>query len=120
MLIAAPQRSQVDAIKQVIVKKWKIEDNGSVKEFLNVKITCDQENQTIYLDQKAYIKEVVDKWIQPNKKTWTPMTATPTKASADTKVQEDLQWKYPMLVGKLLWVSNTIWPNICYAVNTLV
>ncbi|SAM85284.1 uncharacterized protein UBRO_21013 [Ustilago bromivora] len=51
MLIAAPQRSQVDAIKQAVVKKWKIEDNGSVKEFLKIKIMCDQENQTIDLDQ---------------------------------------------------------------------
>ncbi|SPC64622.1 uncharacterized protein UHOD_11969 [Ustilago sp. UG-2017b] len=51
MLIAAPQRSQVDAIKQVVVKKWKIEDNGSVKEFLKIKIMCYSENQTINLDQ---------------------------------------------------------------------
>ncbi|KAJ1041058.1 hypothetical protein NDA10_006522 [Ustilago hordei] len=44
---------------------------------------------------------------------------TPAKAPNGSEVQEDLQQKYPTLVGKLLWVSNTVWPDICYAVNTL-
>lgn len=41
MLITAPQRSQVDTVKQAIFDKWKIKDNGPMQEFLKIKIVHD-------------------------------------------------------------------------------
>ncbi|CCF54415.1 hypothetical protein NDA11_004860 [Ustilago hordei] len=51
MLIAAPRQHQINAVKQVIIKKWQIEDNGPVMEFLKIKIMHNQKDRTIDLDQ---------------------------------------------------------------------
>lgn len=119
MLITAPCRLQVDTVKQAIVNKWKIENNGPAKELLKIKIMCDQRNQTTDLDQQAYIKGIINEWIMPDQKTWVPMTKAPTKAPEGLEIKDNLKCKYPILVGKLLWVSSTICPDICYTVNTL-
>lgn len=104
---------------QSIVNKWKIEDNGPAKEFLNIKITCNQKIWMIDLGQRAYIKEIINEWKAPNQKTWVLMARTPTKLLTGPKINDDLKCKYPILVGKLLWVLNTVQPDVCYAVNTL-
>lgn len=119
MLIAALRQHQIDMVKQAIIKKWQIKDNSLVMEFLKIKIMCNRKDQTINLDQQAYIKEIIDEWIQPNEKTWTLMTTTSGKAPADMITPDNIRCRYPILVGKLLWVSNTVCPNICYAINTL-
>ena len=71
------------------------------------------------MDQWAYIKDIISEWIGPDNKTWVPMTTTPAKVEADIKTHNDLKCDYPKLVGKLLWVSTTVHPNICYTVNML-
>ncbi|SOV04242.1 uncharacterized protein UDID_20991 [Ustilago sp. UG-2017a] len=48
-----------------------------------------------------------------------PMTHTPLKPLTNLEMDGELKARYPVLVGKLLWVSNTVWPNISFAVNTL-
>ena len=120
MLVMAPCRLQVDEVKQAILNKWKIEDNGPVMEFLKIKIMRDQMKWTMDLDQWAYIKEIIKEWIEPDDKTWIPMTTTPMKATDELMHDKKLRETYPALVGKLLWVSNTVCPDICHAVNTLV
>lgn len=47
------------------------------------------------------------------------MTHTPLKAPPDSENDKELKARYPILVGKLLWISNTVRPDISYAVNTL-
>ncbi|SAM79903.1 uncharacterized protein UBRO_20991 [Ustilago bromivora] len=48
-----------------------------------------------------------------------PMTHTPSKPLTDLETDGELKARYPVLVGKLLWVSNTVWLDISFAVNTL-
>ena len=48
-----------------------------------------------------------------------PMTHTPSKPLTNLEMDRELKARYPVLVGKLLWVSNTVWPDISFAVNTL-
>ncbi|SAM67509.1 uncharacterized protein UBRO_20239 [Ustilago bromivora] len=47
------------------------------------------------------------------------MTHAPLKAPPDSEIDKELKARYPILVGKLLWISNTVRPDISYAVNTL-
>ncbi|SPC61212.1 uncharacterized protein UHOD_11255 [Ustilago sp. UG-2017b] len=47
------------------------------------------------------------------------MTDTPPTTSPDFEANQDLKAKYPVLVGKLLWISNTVQLDISFAVNTL-
>ncbi|SAM85301.1 uncharacterized protein UBRO_20894 [Ustilago bromivora] len=119
MLITLPLRNQIDQVKGEIIDKWKITDNGLAKEFLKIIITWDCTKWTINLDQWAYIKEIIKEWIRPHEKTWTPMTHTPLKAPPDSKVDEKLKNGYPTLVGKLLWISNTVRPDILFTINVL-
>ncbi|KAJ1021015.1 hypothetical protein NDA13_005643 [Ustilago tritici] len=108
MLIVSPQRDQVNQAKKAIIDKWKITDNGPAKEFLKIKITRDWEKRTINLDQHAYIKETVREWIQLHEKTWTPMIHTQSKATHNKEIDNKLKARYLVLVGKLLWILNTI------------
>ncbi|KAJ1033659.1 hypothetical protein NDA13_001645 [Ustilago tritici] len=119
MLIILLHRSQIDQVKKAIIDKWKITNNGLAKEFLKIKITRDQRKRVIDMDQHAYIKEIVKEWIKPHEKMWTPMTDTPPTTSPDFEANQVLKAKYPVLVGKLLWISNTIQPDISFAINTL-
>ncbi|SAM75663.1 uncharacterized protein UBRO_20027 [Ustilago bromivora] len=119
MLIVSLQRDQIDQTKRAIIDKWKITNNGPTKEFLKIKITQDWEKRVIDLDQQAYIKEIIQEWIWLHKRTWTPMTHTPSKPPTDLEADRELKARYPVLVGKLLWVSNTVWSDISFAINTL-
>ncbi|SPC66580.1 uncharacterized protein UHOD_12349 [Ustilago sp. UG-2017b] len=118
MLITAPCRLQVDTVKQAIVNKWKIENNGPAKELLKIKIMCDQRNQPIDLDQQAYIKEIINEWIMPDQKTWVPMTKAPTKAPEGLEIKDNLKRKYPILVGKLLWAMQVALCGVKYLNQT--
>ncbi|SAM83973.1 uncharacterized protein UBRO_20797 [Ustilago bromivora] len=51
MLITGPKQSIINAVKTAITDKWKTTDNGPAKEFLQIKITCNHQQQTISLDQ---------------------------------------------------------------------
>ena len=119
MPIVSPQRDQIDQTKRAIINKWEITNNRPTKEFLKIKITQDWEKRVIDLDQRAYIKEIIQEWIQPHERTWTPMTHTPLKPPTDLEADQELKARYPVLVGKLLWVSNTVRPDISFAVNAL-
>jgi len=119
MLITAPSRLAVDEVKTSILNKWKITDNGPAKEFLKIKITRDRPARTITLDQRAYINGIIKEWVPDGGKSWSPMTESLNAAPKGYIPEADLKAKYPMLVGKLMWVSNTVRPDICFAVNTL-
>jgi hypothetical protein len=119
MLITGPNRKGVDAVKDAITSKWKITDNGPAKEFLKIKITRNRQTRTLDLDQRVYIETIVKQWLPENGKSWCPMDTTPTPAPKDFEPPASLKEQYPALVGKLLWVSNTVRPDICFAVNSL-
>ncbi|SOV07564.1 uncharacterized protein UDID_19217 [Ustilago sp. UG-2017a] len=45
----------------------------------------------IDLDQRAYIKEIINEWIMPDQKTWVPMTKAPTKAPEGLEIKDNLK-----------------------------
>ncbi len=118
MLIASSSRKAVDCTKRDIAAKWKIEDNGKVKEFLGIKVTRDRAERTLSLDQTAYIKKMVSKWISKDDKTWCPMLVH-LDAAGSPLCDKERAKKYQELVGQLLWVANTVRPDIAFAVGTL-
>ena len=119
MLITSPSRNQVEQTKKEIMDKWGTQDNGPVTEFLGIKITRERAQRKILLDMTAYVKGMVNKWLdKTTEKSWIPMQhiATITESSKYTPVQVK---KYQELVGQLLWVSNMLRPNISFATGTL-
>ncbi|SOV04595.1 uncharacterized protein UDID_17146 [Ustilago sp. UG-2017a] len=78
MLITSPSCDEVDCTKREIMDKWETQDNGRIKEFLGIKITCDRRWRRISLGLTAYIKEMVNKWLGgANEKSWVPMCHGP-------------------------------------------
>lgn len=118
ILVTSPSRSEVDRIKESFKGKWSIEDNGPVKEFLGIKITRNRANRTLDLDQVAYIKTLVGKWLKNNQKTWCPMVH-PLEAKETPELSKKDAENYRKVVGQLLWISNTVRPDISFAVGSL-
>ncbi|CCF54610.1 uncharacterized protein UHOR_01829 [Ustilago hordei] len=107
MLIASPSHNEVDCTKQEIMSKWETQDNGEIKEFLGIKITCDRRQRRISLDLMAYVKAMVNKWLEgANDKSWVPMPSV-ANITGGKKCNPKQVKKYQELVGQLLWVSNT-------------
>ncbi|SOV01642.1 uncharacterized protein UDID_18154 [Ustilago sp. UG-2017a] len=119
MLIASPCRREVDRTKAEIMDKWGTEDNGPVREFLGIKITRERRQGRITLDLTTYIKGMVSKWLErSSERTWVPMQSVAGIAGGD-KCNPDQAKRYQELVGQLLWVSNTVRPDISFAVGAL-
>ncbi|KAJ1042335.1 hypothetical protein NDA14_006178 [Ustilago hordei] len=71
------------------------------------------------LDLTAYIKAMVRKWLQTtNQKSWIPMQSLMGIMGGD-KCDPLVAKQYQELVGQLLWVSNTAWPDISFTVGAL-
>ncbi|KAJ1042781.1 hypothetical protein NDA11_002183 [Ustilago hordei] len=49
----------------------------------------------------------------------TSMTHTPSKPPPNLETNGELKARYPILVGKLLWILNTVRLDISFTVNTL-
>ncbi|CCF49968.1 hypothetical protein NDA11_007853 [Ustilago hordei] len=81
MLISSPSQKEVDCTKAKIMSKWGTQDNRAVREFLGVKITWERAQRKISLDLEAYIKAMVNKWLDgENNKSWIPMQHVATTA----------------------------------------
>ncbi|CCF50039.1 uncharacterized protein UHOR_14187 [Ustilago hordei] len=120
MLIVSPSHHEVDHTKREIMDKWGTKDNEEVTEFLGIKITWEQVHRRLSLDLTAYIKAMVSKWLGTVKeKLWIPMQCMMDIAGSD---RWNPSWakQYQELVGQLLWVSNTMQPDISFAVGMLV
>lgn len=119
MLLASPSHEEVDHTKGEIMSKWGTEDNGQIKEFLGIKIIRNQNQRSLSLDLAAYVKAMVNKWLErTTDKSWVPMQSIAGGAKGD-KCLPQRSKEYQELVGQLLWVSNTVQPDISFTVGTL-
>ncbi|SAM77079.1 uncharacterized protein UBRO_21057 [Ustilago bromivora] len=118
-ILKGDSHNQVEKTKKEIMDKWGTQDNSPVTEFLGIKITRERAQRKILLDMTAYVKGMVNKWLDKmTEKSWILMQhiATITESSKCMPVHVK---KYQELVGQLLWVSNTVQPNISFATGTL-
>ncbi|SNX81731.1 related to retrotransposon protein [Melanopsichium pennsylvanicum] len=118
MLIISPDKREVNKVKDDIRRKWEIEDNGPVTEFLGIKITRDRYKKILDLDLAAYIKKMISKWLPNGEKSWRPMIC-PLDAEETEEIIGEKSKNYQELVGQLLWVSNTVRPDISFAGGSL-
>ena len=59
MAVAGPDSYQIISFKNALSKDFEITDLGKLKFILGILITCDHANQLIYLNQSAYIHQVL-------------------------------------------------------------
>ncbi|KAJ1586562.1 hypothetical protein NDA11_002338 [Ustilago hordei] len=91
-LVIAPRLEMVLKVKKQIGQRWKMEDSG-------------------YIDQ--VLAKHLDKRTKP---TMVPMQSIPEGTLVASAAQ---QKEYPVIVGKLLWVANSTWPDLSLTMGVL-
>ncbi|KAJ1570820.1 hypothetical protein NDA11_004520 [Ustilago hordei] len=116
-LVIAPWLEMVLKVKKQIGQRWKMEDSGEVSHFLGIKISRDRAMHTMTIGQSGYIDQVLAKHLDKcTKPTMVPMQSIPEGTLVASAAQ---QKEYPVIVGKLLWVANSTWPDLSLTVGVL-
>ena len=114
-----------DKIVEELKTHFKLRDLGPTKSLLGIHITHDIPNRTIYLSQRQYIVNILERFgmseckpvttpIEPN----TPLTLEMSpKTSEEAKEMKKIP--YLVAVGSLMYLATTTRPDIAYAVGVL-
>eukprot|EP00921_Rhytidocystis_pertsovi_P010749 GHVQ01017313.1.p1 GENE.GHVQ01017313.1~~GHVQ01017313.1.p1 ORF type:complete len:211 (-),score=22.40 GHVQ01017313.1:85-717(-) len=122
VVICAAERhtNEVNKFKDFFRNKFDLEDKGKLRWFLEMKIQ-QMADGSLLINQASYIKELLHNFgLEDCKPISTPcdkgvVIHPPNDAeSGDTSVL-----RYHELVGKLLYLSTTCRPDICFIVNAL-
>ncbi|SYW81775.1 uncharacterized protein UHO2_00280 [Ustilago hordei] len=116
-LVIAPRQETVLKVKKQISQRWKMEDSGEVSHFLGIKISQDHVMRTMTIGQSGYIDQVLVKHLDKcTKLIMVPMQSILEGTIVASAVQ---QKEYLVIVGKLLWVANSTWPDLSLTVGVL-
>lgn len=114
------EQSVIVPIMDSLASKFKIGAKEKIHHFLSLKISRDQPNRFVYINQEHYIKELCE-WFLPH--SHTPVS-TPTGLSfKDLRPRADDEdsspGAYSSLVGALLWAAQCTRPDISFPVHKL-
>ena len=120
LLISGRDRTEVDAIKTALSKRFQMSDLGPVGYYLGMTITRDRQNRVLRLGQKAYISKLLhDFGMLECKPSPTPMDlgganliSDPTHQASPSDIQE-----YQRLVGSLICIMLGTRPDIAFSVS---
>ncbi|KAJ1595009.1 hypothetical protein NDA14_007285 [Ustilago hordei] len=116
-LVIAPQLETVLKVKKQIGQRWKMEDSGEVSHFLGIKISRNHMMCTMMIGQSGYIDQVLAKHLDKcTKPTMVPMQSIPEGTLVASAAQ---QKEYLVIIGKLLWVANSTWPDLSLTMSVL-
>ncbi|SOV08120.1 uncharacterized protein UDID_17289 [Ustilago sp. UG-2017a] len=116
-LVIAPRLETVLKVKKQTGQRWKMEDSGEVSHFLGIKISQNRVMCTMTIGQSGYIDQVLAKHLDKHTKpTMVPMQSIPEGTLVASTAQ---QKEYLVIVGKLLWVANSTWPDLSLTVGIL-
>jgi transposase InsO family protein len=119
-LIIIGHRPDVDKIKNVISKYFKIKDLGPAKSILGIEIIRDRSKGTLQLRQKGHIDELFEKFNMSNcKPASTPLPLGFTLNKLDKTPAECEKLPFRQAIGKLLYISRATRPDLAYTVHHL-
>ena len=114
-LFMGTDRALIDKKKQACLAHWECRDTGDVTEFLGIKIS--KEANKIKLDQKKYLKRLLDRFQMNNAKiAQTPLPSGYTPSENKNVVNQQIHQKYQAVIGSLLYLMLGTRPDIAYAV----
>ena len=119
ILIISDNQDEINKTKAFLQEQFEMEDMGIVKRFLGMDI--DQTpNGDIRINQKDYVKSVLDKFgmlnCRPSK---TPFVAGEKLRSYEGVAEEQDRQTYQQMVGSLMYASTCTRPDIAFATSTL-
>ena len=122
LLIAGPSMTAISELKAAFTSRFRMSDLGACQFYLGMEIVRDRRNRTLWLTQRGYLKQVLEKFgcldLNP--------TATPMEAGLDL-VKSDQSHeapkssiiKFQSAVGSLLYASTITRADLAFAVNRL-
>ena len=119
--IASKKLSSVQHIKKAILEKFPGKDTGESRYFLQMTITRNRAERTIYLRQQRHIEKLIDEHeLQDAWPLSIPMITNVYKdPSGPTVIDAAAISQYKSIVGALLHISNNTRPDVAFAVAYL-
>ncbi len=118
LLVAAPQLSTVQHVKQALSSVFTIHDMGPAKFYLGMEILRDRGQHALLLSQKRFASDVVLRFGMSEAKPKSIPLSTAVKLSKDAGDPLAGQ-PYSELVGALLYLSVCTRPDIAHSVGML-
>jgi hypothetical protein len=121
LLILAPDRGMLQAIKEDLQRAWKLKDLGPVSTYLGMEVDRDREARELTLNQGVYIRQVVQRFKDWNLKPYGTPLATDHGLSPATEDEEQCpgQERYPELVGCLMYLMVCTRPDLAHTLSVL-
>jgi hypothetical protein len=118
ILFIGPNKSLLASKKALFMERWECRDLGDCKEFLRMRL--ERKNGKIYLDQKDYLKKVLERFGMTNARyAATPLPAGYKPLNHTGSADHKLRSKYQSVIGSLLYIMLGTRPDIAYAVTKL-
>jgi hypothetical protein len=112
------QKHLVNNYKERFMRTWECRDLGPTEEFLKMRIT--RHKGAISLDQKDYLKTVLERFNMQNvKEASTPLPSGYNPVPNTLPVDEKLRTRYQQVIGSLLYLMLGTRPDIAYAVTKM-
>ena len=122
MLIAAPNLSCVDDVKQHLASEFKFRDLGEASYFIGMELTRDRAARTLHISQRQYVIDMLQRFsMQDANAVDVPMAADTKlhKAADGEEPLDTTRYPYRELIGTLLFLSVCTSPDIACVVNKL-
>jgi Reverse transcriptase (RNA-dependent DNA polymerase) len=123
MAVTSKQAINAKQFKSNVKQFWDIMDHGPIKWFLGFEIKRNRALRTVSINQRAYIKAMVNKFrLTSTKKVYTPIdphTQYSVKQCPST-INQAARMKgipYCEAIGSILWPTVVLRPDTAYAVE---
>ena len=119
--IAAKRLTTVQFIKKAILSKFPGKDTGDSKYFLQMTMTRNRAERSIYLKQQRHIEKLIDQHnLQDSWPVSIPMITNVYKDPAGADITDEAAIsQYKSVVGALLHIANNTRPDVAFAVSYL-
>lgn len=122
LLIAARRLHKIHDFKRELSDRFKIKDLGEAKRILGIRITRDRKNRTIYLDQSAYIKQMLRQYDMDHESvmpTHIPMASQKILSKATDGDILTSKREYQQRVGSVMFPMVYTRPDIAFSAGKL-
>ena len=121
MIMAYDNKKFATEVKNALSENFKMKEMGELKYILGMQISRDRNNHLIYINQKQYITEILEKFSMSDcKPVSTPQEIDNSLGKIEyEKLNEEMHALYREAVGKLMFLMTSTRPDIAFTVGLL-
>ncbi len=121
ILLAGPNKKEIQGIKDKLAKRFEMTDLGPIVYYLGMTVTRDRANRILRLGQAGYVEKFLgEHGMWESKGTPTPMGTERYQASdEDFQATEESRTAYQSAVGSLMYAMLGTRPDIAFAVSVV-